>query len=286
MGFLVGVANAFTASFQNSFFKKLPETSSFVLNWYRFLIALPIVGILVTIFSEWHLPPEPLFWGIILGISLPVELCQSYFYVSAFQRSPQSIIGPLFTLSVLLLVPLSYVFLGEMPSLVGLVGILLVVLGPFFLGWQGGGLGLGNTLKNVWREPGTWRMLLSALFGALAVTFAKFSYRFVPPLVFAFYITAALWVVTTIYLILRRQSPVNAASTSTLGMSAAYGVGQALNYIGLSLLLAAYYISVKRLSVVFDVLFGRFMHHEDHFGRRMVGALFMVAGVILIALGS
>lgn len=285
MGFFVGVADAFVASFQNSFFKKLPGVSSFVLNWYRFLVALPIMGILVTAFSEWHMPREPLFWGILLGISLPVELAQSYLYVAAFQRSPQSIIGPLFTLSILFLVPLSYAVNGEVPSLLGFVGIILVILGPFFLGWQSGGMRLGNALKNVWREPGTWRMLASAFFAAIAVTFAKFSYRFVPPLVFAFYITIALWVAITVYLILRRQLPLRAASAPTLGMSAAYGVGQSLNYVGLSLLLAAYYISVKRLSIVFDVLFGRFMHREDHFGKRLTGALLMVAGVILIALG-
>lgn len=285
MGFLVGVANAFTTSFQNSFFKKLPGVSSFVLNWYRFAVALPILALLVSVFSEWRAPGAPLFWGILLGVSLPVELAQSYFYVASFQRSPQSIIGPLFTLSVLFLVPLSYVVNGEIPSPLGFLGIISVILGPFFLGWQSGGLRFSTALRSVWHEPGTWRMLASAFFAALAVTFSKFSYRYVPPLVFAFYITAALFVVISVYLLLRRQSLRPAAKFETLGMSASYGFGQALHYVGLSLLLAAYYISVKRLSVIFDVIFGRFMHREEHFGKRMIGAVLMVAGVVLVAFG-
>lgn len=42
---------------------------------------------------------------------------------------------------------------------------------------------------------------------------------------------------------------------------------------------------IGRLSLVFDVILGRVIHHEDNFRERMAGAFFMIAGVILIAFG-
>lgn len=283
MGVLVGVANALTVSLQNTLFRNLSAASPFVLNWFRFLVAIPVLAVLVSVFAGWQAPP-PAVWVTLLGINLPFELLQSYFYVSAYQRSPQSLVGPLFSLSVIFLIPLGYFVLGEAPSPLGVLGMISVVIGPFLLGWERQG-GLHRALANVFREPGSWRMLLAAFFSSLVVVFSKFAYTYVPPLVFAFYITAALLAALTLILVVRRASLRSSAVPQVFGMSAIYGVSVALHYVGLSLLLAAYFISVKRLSIVFDVLLGRAVHGEDHFSSRLAGALLMVAGVILIALG-
>lgn len=128
-------------------------------------------------------------------------------------------------------------------------------------------------------------MLLAAFFSALAVTFTKFSYRYVPPLLFAFYIMAALSLAISAALAFRRSSSYGAASPAVLGLGTTYALGMALHYVGLSFLIAVYFISIKRLSIVFDVIFGRLRHREEHFGPRLAGALLMVAGVILIAFG-
>ncbi len=283
MGIIVGIANALTVSLQNTIFRNLSAASPFVLNWFRFVVAIPILAILVSVFSGWLTPP-PIVWVTLLGINLPFELLQSYFYVSAYQRSPQSLVGPLFSLSGIFLVPLGYFVLGEAPSPLGILGVVSVVIGPFLLGWERQG-GFPKALANVFRESGSWRMLLAAFFSSVVVVFSKFAYAYVPPLIFAFYITAALLAAISVILLFRRVSPRTNATPPVFGMSAIYGVSVALHYIGLSLLLAAYFISVKRLSIVFDVLLGRAVHGEDHFRARFAGALLMVAGVILIALG-
>jgi len=67
-------------------------------------------------------------------------------------------------------------------------------------------------------------------------------------------------------------------------MSVADAFVNVFHYIGLSLLPAAYFISLKRSSVLFDVLFGKFVHHENHFKTRLIGATLMVGGIILISL--
>lgn len=284
MGVLFGIANAFVSSLQNTLFKKLPEVNPFVLNWFRLAVGVAVFAALVTVFSTWTLPP-PVFWLLLFGLLVPVELGQSYFYVAAFQQAPQSLVGPLFSLSNLFLVPMGYFFLGEAPSFLGLIGILSVMAGPFLLGREPGETSWLGVWRRVFKERGARFMLLSALFAALAVTLSKVSLRFVTPFMAAFYVMAGLLIVISAILIFKGISPMKAFNRSVLGMSVAYSTAMVFHWTGLSLLLAAYYISLKRLSIVFDVFLGRLVHGEDNFRGRLFGAFLMVGGAVLIVLG-
>ncbi|TSC78277.1 MAG: drug/metabolite transporter (DMT) superfamily permease [Parcubacteria group bacterium Gr01-1014_33] len=203
MGILFGLISALGSSFQNTFFKSegLKAENPFLLNWYRLLGGLPVMALLVTLFAEWKIP-EPRFWLILLGLSLPVELALSYLYVRAFQSSPQSLVGPLFSLSALFLIPLGYVFLGELPSTLGAIGILSVMIGPFFLGKES--QGKFGSMKNLLREKGTWYMLASAFLAASGVTITKFSFQYASPLLFTFYSLVLLLLAITIILWFQR----------------------------------------------------------------------------------
>ncbi|TSC68963.1 MAG: hypothetical protein G01um101466_245 [Parcubacteria group bacterium Gr01-1014_66] len=279
MGFLVGIVSALTVSIQNSFFKGYKEVSPFVLNWFRFLIAMPVLALIVSIFSEWSLPAVP-FWLLLFCVSLPAELIHGYTYIRAFQESPQSMVGPLFSISPLFLIPLGYMFLDEAPSLLGFFGVISVVIGPFFLG-----KGKTGGVKNLFHERGIKFMIAAAFFAALAVTVGKFSLHYVPPFLFAFFSVVTLFLGTSLIVFYQRLSLRLPFNKSFVGVTFSYPIIVALHYLGLSLLFAAYYISLKRFSIVFDVILGRLVHHEDHFRERMIGALFMVAGVLLIAFG-
>lgn len=284
MGFLVGLLNSITVAFQNSQLRQLSGVSTYLLNWLRFLVATVILAILVTVFSRWHIPPRP-FWLLLLGVSLPIEILIAFGYARAFQVSPQSLVGPLFSLSPIFLVPMSYLLNGELPSRLGLVGVFSAAVGALALGWDMANPGIRRAVANILGERGSYFMLGAAFFAAIAVSVAKFSYRYSSPLLFAFYITAALLIAHTPAVFTKSFSQLRGRWRGAIAMASAYGVGMALHYTGLSLLIAAYYISIKRLSIVFDVIFGKIIGREDHLRERLAGALLMVAGVILIALG-
>ena len=231
---------------------------------------LPVMALLVTLFAEWKIP-EPRFWLILLGLSLPVELTLSYVYIRAFQISPQSLVGPLFSLSALFLIPLGYIFLGELPSILGAVGILSVMIGPFFLGKESKRKSVGIT--NIFKEKGSWYMLASAFFAASGVTITKLSFHYASPLLFTFYSVVSIFVAITVILWFQRGFSRMPFGRSFLGMVFAYVAVVATHAVGLSLLIAAYFISLKRLSIVFDVFLGRLVHKEDHFRERLAGAL-------------
>lgn len=68
-------------------------------------------------------------------------------------------------------------------------------------------------------------------------------------------------------------------------MASAYTTSSILHFVGLSLLFAAYYISIKRLSILFDVIFGKLIHKEEHFYERLIGVALMVGGMAFIVVG-
>lgn len=287
MGFIVGILNAFTVSFQHSIFKELNTTSPASINWWRFGIAVPFMAILVSLFSTWSFP-TPSTVLIIVLLSLPLEIFQSHFLVKAYQHSPQSLVGPLFSFSAILLVPLGYLINGELPSTLGLLGILSVVVGPFFLS-ENDGQGLLASYRKVFSEKGSHYMLLSALFASIAVTTAKFAYNSISPLLFSFYITLILFLTLSLRLAYGKTNPFSVVSRKQslllVGVGSLYSISSTLHYIGISLLISAYYISIKRFSTVFDVILGATFYKEENFRNRFIGSIVMILGVILIALG-
>lgn len=286
MGFLLAFANALTVSFQNSRYKKLAGVHVSVLNAFRLSFTAFMLAIMISVFSEWHVPFDYRFWMIILGITLPTELCSSFLYVKSFQISPQSLVGPFFSLTLVFLIPFGYVILNELPTMLGGGGVLLIFLGAFLLGLNGVYHHVRLSFKNLFQERGVRYMITAAALVSIAITSTKFLFHYTSPLQFAFYINIFLLCVYVPFALHHRNTIRNGRIHHIAMMSVAHTLGTLLHYIGISLIFAVYYISVKRLSLLFDVLFGRVIHKEEHFYERFAGALFMIGGAILIALGD
>lgn len=285
MGFLIAIANALVVSTQDVLVKKLKGENNFFLIWLRMVAALPVLAALVVIFSNWQIPPLT-FWLLIFGVNVPLEVTQFYVGYAAIQRSPLSMMAPLSSFTAIFLVPVGYVVLGELPSRIGFLGVLAIVIGTFFLGWVSGGRSVIGAFRSVFSEPGTWLVTIATFLTAISITVAKFTFQYASPMLTAFYLVAALGLVLTPLAFWRPASvPAERRRTlfSTLGLASGLSFG--LHYTGLSLLPAVYFISVKRVSMLFNVLWGRFVFHEEHALKRLIGAVLMVVGIILIAVG-
>lgn len=125
---------------------------------------------------------------------------------------------------------------------------------------------------------------IEAFIASITISVAKLTFQYTEPLVSAFYITCFIAIILTPYFIMQLKA-VRDKSKHTLGLGVVSGLSIAFHYVGLSFIPAVYYISVKRMSMVFSVIFGRTFFHEKYFRNRILGASFMVIGVILIALG-
>lgn len=286
MGALIAIANALTVSLGDVFIKKLKGENTFFVIWLRLVAALPVLALAVAVLAQWRLPPAA-FWGIILLVNVPLEIFQFYVGYSAIQRSPLSLMAPLHASTSIFLIPVAYLVLGEVPTASGLIGILSIVAGSFVLGWRlGETRTIAESMRNVFREPGTPLILTGSFLVSISIVTTKYVFRYASPLLAAFYLTLAIAIALTPLAFFRPAAmPVAGRSRLFGGLSILSGLSFGLHYTGLSLLPAAYYISIKRMSMLFNVAFGRAFFHEDHIRERFAGALLMVAGVVLIAIG-
>lgn len=284
MGVLVGLANALSVGLLNVFLKKLTGLNPNFLTWVRVASAAPILAILVSVFSTWAVPPLP-YWLIVVFITLPLEIILAASGTKAVQLSPLSVISPIAATTSIFLIPVGYLLLDEVPTWLGAGGVLSAVVGSFFLGWRYGENKFHEGLRDLFREPGSHLALFSAFVASVVIAIAKFTFRYAPPLLSAFYITTLMAVALAPLLFFQSRSILRLRTKDLSALAALSGMGIALHYVGLSLISAAYYVSIKRLSVVFSVFWGRMFFQEAHTIERLVGALLMVAGVALIALG-
>jgi len=65
-----------------------------------------------------------------------------------------------------------------------------------------------------------------------------------------------------------------------------YGIMVITHCFGISMIEVAYFIAIKRTSIIFSVIFGEVFFKEGHIRERLPGTALMVAGAISIYLGS
>jgi len=225
------------------------------------------------------------FW-LILAAALPLETAALYFYMRAIRVSPLSLTIPFLAFTPVWLILVGRLVLGERPNFWGVWGIVLVTVGAYTLNLDAQSRGLLGPVKAVFKEPGSWMMLVvSALYAVTAslgkkmmllsgITFFGTFYF----LLLAGLLGPLLW--TTGKLKVHRL-------VSRPGWGLAVGLctsAMVLTHVwSMSMAPAAYMISVKRLSLVFAVFYGRLVFQETGFTHRLVGALLMFAGVVLIS---
>lgn len=92
---------------------------------------------------------------------------------------------------------------------------------------------------------------------------------------------------TTFLLVFRKVSigKILSQSKSLAPIGICSGLSSAFQMIAISLTIVPNAIAVKRLSILFGVIWGRLFFKETNIRERLAGAVIMVLGVILITLG-
>lgn len=238
---------------------------------------------------------QPGFWlailvtGILNAIAFPIML-------KAYSIGEFSSVYSMILLTPVFLVFTSFIFLGEAPSWLGLLGVILTVVGLSVVT-----LGEHKHIQVPDFKKGNWLGVLVALIWSITVNFDKLSARysdafFAPAMSFA--ILAACFAG---YLLIRHRSfvvridkavePMNPVAASgsikpillivaLLGLSMAFG-----NILHNAALLsgpASYTIAIKRTGVLLGVFWGWLFFKEKDIAKKALGAAIAVAGVVAI----
>ncbi|NJO04570.1 MAG: EamA family transporter [Chloroflexaceae bacterium] len=231
------------------------------------------------------------FWVALL-FSVLINSVAVLMYVWAIQHSDLSTTVPMIAFTPLFLLFTSPILIGEWPTRAGVAGVVLVVAGSYLLNIRERRNGYLAPYRALLRDPGPRMMMGVAFLWSIAANLDKIGVNTSTPLVWVFAVNAGLCI-TLAPLALRRVGQFYTTGGATWGLAGALLLMGLLNAISLAaqmtaltLTLVAYVISVKRTSTVMSVLWGGLLFKEQHLRERLLGALVMLAGVVIISLSS
>lgn len=288
----VALVTAFSTATGDAIVKaRFSHLSSGGMSLVRVISPLPIL-IPILIFIPWP-ETDAIFWQTII-ILLPFEILALLLYMRSIKVSPLSLVIPFLAFTPMFIIITGWLVLGESLSLSGCLGIFFTVLGAYILNLKHASKGFLMPFKAIAREPGSRMMLLVAAIYSLTSVLGKRAILHSEPVFFACFYFVILGIVTPIAIFFwTRLSGNNRAIFPSFNdkrnWQGFWGVGlaQALMVLthmwAISLAPAAYMIAVKRTSLIFSVLYGRMIFKETETVQRLMGAVIMLLGVIVIS---
>jgi drug/metabolite transporter (DMT)-like permease len=204
----------------------------------------------------------------------------------------------------------SFLLLHEVPSLFGFLGICIIVSGSYVLNISDKDMHFLDPVKTILRNRGSWYMLIVALLFAVSINYDKIALLNSDPF-FGMALTVLSIGVSFVLISaysrisaqkksykksakreethsipgLRRSSLQKYMVTSLL-IGAFVATEAASVNLAYTLQIVPYVIAIKRLSIIFVVIYGTMVFFEREITKRLAGALLMVSGAIIIMVFS
>jgi uncharacterized membrane protein len=235
-------------------------------------------------FIPWIIP-DTTFW-LCIAIGLPLEALAFYCYMKALKVSPLSLTVPFLSFTPGFIILTGWIILGEEISTGGFCGIILIIIGAYFLNLSKTTYGLLAPLLAVFKEPGSLLMLLVSFLYAFTSTIGKLAIIHSNPYFFGIIYNMALAVLLALFLpAAANAEPVkNFVRRPIIGLILGALVATTIfsHMLAISMTNVAYMISLKRTSLLFGVLYGALWFKEEKITERLTGAIIMITGVFMI----
>jgi drug/metabolite transporter (DMT)-like permease len=286
----LGLLSAMTISMVDILSKHvLKDTSFIIVGWGRLLFSAPFLIIASLFFLK--IPNiDPRFW-IIISILIPLEIIALLLYMKGLKLSPISLTIPFLSLTPIFLIITSFIMLNEFPSKSGILGILLISIGSYILNIHRVRIeDFLLPIKAIIKEKGPIFMIavsfiysITSNLGKKAIIYSSPEFMgifYLPILLLSF--TPILPFVTEI----KEFRCIKSKIVIFLFIGFLYSIMILAHCLGISRIEVAYFIAIKRTSILFSVMLGEIFFKEGHIKERLIGTTLMVAGAISIYLGS
>lgn len=247
---------------------------------------MPLPFLLVG-FLFYDVPRVSVNFYIVIIINAVVWLIALFLFMKALQMSDMSVSIPMLSFSPIFLLFVSYILLGEFPSLVGLAGIIVVVAGSYILNISSVKYGYLEPFKLIFRNKGIFYMLVAAFLFSITASLAKMAINLSNPAYFIF----VHYLLTSVFLAIlffRKISTYKKHLKKSFKYFLVSGVAGAFSELAVSaafsMAIVPYVISLKRINVIFSVIFGFLLFKEKNFKHAITGAIIMFIGAAMIIL--
>ncbi|EGZ25538.1 hypothetical protein PHYSODRAFT_555323 [Phytophthora sojae] len=262
----------------------------------RGLIQAPLFVLWALVDTGGRLPPlNHLFWTSVC-ISGCINIITSYLYNRAIQISTLSATVPFLSFTPAFLVIVAFLVLGEVPTVSGVLGISIAVMGGFWLqGAQAQHASKDLLMDSSNASKGSMYTILVAFLWSISNVFDKIGVQNSTPLVYG----ATIQVIVAsgsfilqkmrvggeeLYLPIGQEVKVPWKFVILAGVTSV--VAYYINLVATQHLEVSYVIAIKRSGCIWSVLMGRFLFRERNLRKKIPSILLMVLGVVCIVMGK
>jgi transporter family protein len=276
---------AILTSFNPVLYKRmLRDTDTIVVVWGVTLLALPLLWLFTFAFTP-QLPD--LDWVFAFGVlgSAGLNAAAHLSSTRALKLADASLVTPLLVFSPVFTMLISALFLGEIPSVRGLLGMGLVLVGAY---WLNHNVGWSTPFKSLTLTPGVGFVLLAGLLWSITPLLEKMAILHTnpeSPRFAAFIATTLLTFMLTPMVLLRGRPAISQLSLHRRELILAgliAGIAPVLGYTALSLGFVGYVTTLFKLSTLMTVIWSFLFLKERGVAQRLSSSLVMVIGAILI----
>ena len=225
--------------------------------------------------------------------SITLNLAANFLFFRAVQISPLSLTIPYLAFTPVFTAVMALLFLGQIPSSYGWMGIATVCLGAFFMNPGEENDGALAPLKALWTERGSFYMLIVALVWSITPVLDKTASEMSSPLWHTMFLAGSVGVVFTVFRTTRDRSFIPLwQEFKALPLWLVAGgffatAAMVLQLTSYAFIDVAYVETVKRaVGVTAAIAAGYFFFGERDMWRRLLGAAVMSIGVALILLAG
>jgi drug/metabolite transporter (DMT)-like permease len=272
-------------------------------------LAMLIAGVLLLILSAAQGFPVigPGYYSAVI-ISGILNIIGLSLIFHALESSDLSLSMPMLSFTPVFLIGTSYLLLHEVPSAAGALGICVIVSGSYVLNISAEHEHLLDPIKSMVQNRGSWYMLIVAFLFAASINYDKIAMLNSDPV---FGMAFTLLIISGAFGVIvglsnrcvgcHVQLPVSwdpslpghpQKPAVTLRhylvpaiLAGIFVTAECISInIAYTLQIAPYVIAIKRLGIIFMVLYGTIICAEDEVRTRLLGSVLMVGGAVIILL--
>lgn len=261
-----------------------------MLSWWTSLVTLPVAGSITLFTGGPHFRGTD--WIAPAVISAILATVVHILVFQAYKHSEASVVSPLANLLPALLLISSFIMFREVPSLGGVIGVLLVVAGMYYSSVSNRHQ-VFHPLQAILKQKGARYMLIVVLIWAVGTNVDQIAVKSgAEPAWLVFFVSALSFCITSAYVAYwRRQQAVRRRyhvwkrwKWHIIAIVLFGTTSVILQLHAVAMAETAYVVAVKRSDVIFTVLASGLLLNEKNIFRRFTGALIGAAGIALIAL--
>lgn len=287
MWLIFGVLTALGTSLQDILTRSAARSiNRYVVIWAWWAFSLPwLWGYVLT--QERPVVEEGFYTVVIAAaVCLTISVIN---YVKAVESGDLSLSVPILSFTPVMLLFTAPLITKEIPSLDGAVGILIMLIGTYFLFLPSGSKRWLEPLRRIFLNKGSRHMMVVVLMFSLAGSLDKVGTLKSSATFYLVNMISLLTAILTVLMLIKCRN-IRQEFKKNAPLLIGIGLANALTYSiqlkGIVLTQVPYLIAIKRLSVLFSALYGIIILKEGDVKQRVIGIILMLIGVFVVSLAQ